>query len=159
MLHFDEPEKKEYELIEEGDYEVTLSAEWKEYNGNKTINCTFKIRKDVEQDFGGRLVFDTIYKKKGTDEFSPAKISGILGAIPNSKKDFEDYDELIQYINGANMVVTITKQDADPAYNTKEKNIIKYLSYAPSAQPVTAEGQTEKPKLEPVDESNDPLPF
>lgn len=134
-LHFDKQvEKNEFELIPNGEYEVTLNAEWKTTrNGDQFINCTFKIRKDVEQDFGGRLVFDGIYKTRANGEFQTSKINGILSAIPNARQDFESYDDLIQYINDQNMIIEIETQKADPTYaGSKDKNIVKYLSYKPS---------------------------
>lgn len=121
------------ELVEKGDYEVTLCCEWakKQSDQEPYINCKFKIRDDVEQSFGGRQVYDAIYKQKGTEDFNKTKINGILSAIPRAKLDFEDYDELIQYFNGQTMIVSI---DVEPAnsYHSKDKNIVKYLSYRPS---------------------------
>ena len=122
----------DYELIEKGDYEVTLNCEYKKTNaGTLYINCKFAIRKDVEQSFGGRYIFDAIYKTQGTDDFNKTKINAILAAIPNAKLDFADYDELVQYLNGQNMVISV---DIEPAnqYHQNDKNIVKYLSYRPS---------------------------
>lgn len=121
------------ELVEKGDYEVTLSAEWnkKQSNDEPYINCKFRIRDDVEQSFGGRYVYDSIYKQKGTEDYNKSKINGILGAIPNAQLDFEDYDELVQYFNGKNMIVSIDIEPAN-AYHSKDRNIVKYLSYRAS---------------------------
>lgn len=131
-LHFDKTvEKKDFELIAAGEYEVTLSADWgKTKAGDPFINCTYTIRKDVQQDFGGRLIFDGIYKSKLTGEFQASKLNGILAAIPDSTQDFETYDDVIQYISGANMIVEVEVQKGDPGYN--DKNVIKYLSYKPT---------------------------
>lgn len=153
MLHYDKVvEKTEFELVQPGEYEVTLNAEWKQTRmGENYINCVFKVRKDVEQDFGGRIVFDGIYKNKNTGELQPAKINGILAAIPNAKQDFESYDELIQYINDQNMIVEINIQKADPSVvGSKDKNIIKYLSYKQSEVGVQLKESTSE---------NEVLPF
>ena len=142
MLHFDnnKPEKKEFDLIEEGKYETILNAEWrKTANGDLYINCTFRIRKDVEQKNGGRLVFDGIYKSRNNGEYSKAKIDALLSTIENAKCDFESYDELIQYLNNRNMIITIETQKADPSYpNSKDKSVVKYLSYEPTKYPNNA---------------------
>lgn len=129
MLHFDgKVENKEYELITDGDYEVTLEAEWaKTKSGDQYINCKFTIRKDVDQKFGGRIIFDGIYKNKTTGEYNSSKINGILNAIPAAKQDFEDYDDLIQYINGQNMIISIVTQEAQGDYSAK--SVVDYLSY------------------------------
>lgn len=145
MLHFSKVVNND-ELIEPGQYEVTLNADWKEAStGTVYINCAFKIRKDVQQNFGGRLVFDPIFKSKTNGEYSPSKINAILAAIPNSRQDFETYDDLILYINNTNMIVEIDIQKADPLYpNSKDRNIIKYLSYMPTvAGPLRAEESSE----------------
>lgn len=133
-LNFTGTTDSTYELIEKGDYEVTLQCEWakKVSDPNELyINCKFKIREDVEQSFPGRFVFDSIYKQQGTMDYNKTKINGLLGAIPRAKLDFENYDELIQYLNGQNMVVTIEIERANQ-WHSKDKNVIKYLSYRPS---------------------------
>lgn len=121
------------ELVEKGDYEVVLTCEYaRKYSDNEQyINCKFKIRDDVEQSFAGRYVFDAIYKQKGTDDYNKTKINGLLSAIPNAKLDFDDYDELVQYLNGSKMIISV---DIEPAntYHQNDKNIVKYLSYRPS---------------------------
>lgn len=154
MLHFDGTVENSYELITPNDYEVTLTAEWKETKSTKKhfINCAFTIRKDVEQDFQGRMVFDGIYESKKTGALQTSKINGILSAIPNAKQDFESYDELIQYISGRNMIVSIDIEDADPQNpDSKDRNVIKYLSYAPTKH---------KTKVEAMNEADaDELPF
>ncbi len=127
-------ETTEFELIEDGDYEVTLNAEFKQKFTDPDdvyINCKFAIRTDVEQAFGGRIVFDSIYKTKSTGDYQKSKINGILSAIPDAKLSFEDYDEFVQYINGKNMVITIETELANE-FHSKDKNIVKYLSYKPS---------------------------
>lgn len=148
-MHFDTAEEAR-QLIDEGEYEVTLNAEWKERNGKRFINCAFKIRNDIDQKFGGRIVFDPIYKSKTSDEYQPAKISKILDAIPNAPRDFEDYDGVIQFINNANMRITVKIKPAEGEY--AEKNEVSYLSYAPSKAGKSKVTLTE---VDPEDE----LPF
>lgn len=135
MLEFNAkaPENVGYSLIEPGTYAVTLSAEWdKTKAGDEYIKLTFKIKKDVEQDFGGRIVFDGIYKDKETKVLKEDKINAILSTVKNPQTHFEDYDELIQYFNGLEMAVDIEIDKANPEDpNAKDKNRIKYCSYKP----------------------------
>lgn len=155
MLHFDGKvqENKEFEPIVDGDYEVTLEAEWAKTKSTSEpyINCKFTIRKDVDQKFGGRIIFDGIYKSKTTGEYNASKINGILMAIPCAKMDFNDYDELIQYINGQNMIISIKTQEAQGDYPAR--NIVEFCSYR------TTENlpKTEKPTLTEV--TDEDLPF
>lgn len=131
-LNFTGKVDSKFELVENGDYEVTLQCEYGKTNaGSQYINCKFKIRDDVEQSFGGRFVFDSIYKTQGTDDYNKTKINAILAAIPNAKLDFGDYDELVQYLNGQNMIISVAVEPANQ-YHQNDKNIVKYLSYRPS---------------------------
>lgn len=150
MLHFTANPETNLEPITPGSYEVELTAEWKKTREDVPyINCCFKIREDVEQEFKGRLVFDGIYKSKKTGELQASKINGILSTIPNVKQDFESYDELLQYINGTKMIITIDIEEADPSIeNSKDRNILVYMSYKPTQHPV---------KLEEI--TDDDLPF
>lgn len=133
MLHF--TGEQGFDLVEKGEYEVTLTAEWKvtKQTNQKYINCIYTIRKDIDQKFQGRMIFDGIYKSQFTGDFDTKRINGILSTIPNARLDFEDYDELIQYINGINMVVTVDVKPADPSNpESKAKNIIVLGSYKPT---------------------------
>lgn len=156
MLHFSGEKEKTgvFELITPDKYEVTLMAEWRETKVSKKryINCAFLIRKDVEQDFQGRIVFDGIYESKKTGDLQASKINAILSAIPNARQDFETYDDLIQYINGKNMIVEIEIENAkDDNPDSKDKNVIKYLSYEPTQH---------KSRMEELNEVDaDDLPF
>lgn len=139
-LNFTGKTDSTYELIEKGDYEVTLTCEWaakKSDPNDHYINCKFTIRPDVEQSFGGRIVFDAIYKQTNTQDYNASKINGLLGAIPRAKLDFETYDELVQYLNGHNMIISVDIEPAN-AYHSSDKNVVKYLSYRPSEVPMAA---------------------
>lgn len=136
MLHFENKiEDSRTTPITPGEYEVILNTEWKETKQTKQkyINCAFTIRKDVKQEFGGRMVFDGIYKSKQTGDFQQSKINGLLYAIPNPRLDFETYDELIQYLNDTPMIISVELEPADPnVEGSKDRNVVKYLSYKPT---------------------------
>ncbi|WP_281512253.1 DUF669 domain-containing protein [Mammaliicoccus vitulinus] len=162
MLNFEKP-SSQYTLIEKGEYEFILTVEWKQTkNHDSFINCAFKIRKDVPQQYGGQIVFDGIYKNKTTGEYSRDKINHILGTIPNAKYDFESYDELIQYINGIKIRATVDIQESD---NYPPKNVIVYLSYKETNYPesktdaVSESNNNGDKNVEKLDISDDDLPF
>lgn len=137
-MHFDKTTSTKRELITPGKYECVLNAEWKETSAKKPyIGLTLRIRKDVEQAFGGRLVFDGIYESKlNPGEYNVKKINAILAAIPESKQDFEDYDELVLYINKQLFLVDIGIQQPDPNYpNSKEKNVVMFNNYETTKHP------------------------
>ena len=129
MIHYGEyTGEKKYELIEPGRYEVVIdSAEWAKTKSSEEtyMNLVFRIRKDVEQPNKGRLVFKSIFKRRDTGEFPEDEISQMLGTIENPKRDFETYDDVLQYLCGLKMSVEIVIQPADERYpNSKDKNII-----------------------------------
>lgn len=148
-LQFTAKLENNYELIKEGEYEFIVKADWKQTkDGNPYINFAFHIRKDVEQECGGRIIFDPLYRNKETGEFSPTRINGLLSAIPNVKTEFEDYDDFIQYINGQCMKARVGIRKANPEdTNSRDRNIIVFGSYRPSSIPL-AEGTIAQPKSE-----------
>lgn len=166
-LHFSgevENNSGEFELVTPNTYEVVLNCEWKKTkSGDGYINCSFKIRKDVKQDFGGRIIFDGIYKTKKSGALQESKINAILSTVTDAKHDFEDYDELIQYMNDLEMQVDVDIEPADPSNpNSKERNIIKYCSYKPSC--IVDEESSEAKEIEEAQEkieavNNDDFPF
>ena len=168
-LHFTgEVQETEFALIEPGNYAVVMNAEFKKTKGgNDFINCSFKIMKEYNTDWGGRIVFDGIYKSQQTGEFQRAKIDAILATIKNFKNDFEDYDELVQYINGTEMIVYIDIEKADEnVANSKDRNIVRYLSYKSLQENlglIQKQEKKETPKVETKKEEviaePDELPF
>ena len=143
--------KESLPLIQEGKYEVTLNMEWATTkNGDPYIKIVYKIRTECEQNEKGRLVFDAIYKSKKTGKYPDAKINAILSAIPNARLDFKDYDELMQYVNGANMIIEVETEKADPSNAlTQDRSAVKFWSNEP-----TIAGPTFAPAPGPVEVEN-----
>lgn len=172
-MHFDKTVEKKYDLITPGKYECVVQAEWKETSAGKPyINLALKIRKDVVQNHGGRLVFDGIYEsKQNPGEYNASKINAILAAIKDSRQDFEDYDDLVQYLTGKLLLVDIGIRQPDPNYpGSKEKNVVMYNNYYETKYPEydeSADSDKEvsvvigggNKNLEKVDIPTDDLPF
>lgn len=148
--------KEERPLIQEGKYEVTLNSEWaKTTAGDDYIKLTYTIRSDVEQNEGGRVVYDGVYKSKTTGLFNDSKINAILAGIPSAKLDFENYDEVIQYLNNVNMIIEVVIDQPNAQNNlSKPRNAVKFWSNEPTvagpiwvtpAQPVEVEQPTDIP--------------
>lgn len=158
--------KETYELIEQGEYEVILEkAELaKTKNGEKTyIALSFRIRNDVEQKFQNKLIFENIWKDKDNqNHYDDAKIQKILLTQgPNGKYEFANgYPELIQYINGLSMRITIEKKEADQ-WHEEPYNQVKYRSYKPSnAKPQElVSNQPLSQNLSNIEVNDDDLPF
>ena len=120
-----------YPLIPKGEYEVRLRVEKDKTKstGSEYIKITAIIRDDIKQNIdgqGGRLVFSGIYKNRETNEYSEKQINHVLSAIPNAKLEFEDYDDLIQYLNGQIVKIVVDQERKDKENPDSElKNVIK----------------------------------
>lgn len=173
MLKFSN--KPQFDLLKEAkNQEVILEkAEIKklENSGKQVINLTFKIRDDVEQENKGRVIFDSIWEEKNNPgTFDSKKINALLLVQGESGKyDFDDYDELVQFINGMFMQITVELKPADE-YHDEPYNQVKYCSYKPSkVLPKTLGGDTSAKEttnknyaasdVVPMDDVNSDLPF
>lgn len=135
----------EFELIEDGEYEVVLKAERRRTkNGeNEYLSLDYKVREDVDQPFKGRHVFEKFFKDKVyTDFFDFKRTNQIVITQPNFKQHFEDVDEVIQYLNGMKLRIGIEKIYDD--YLDKDVNKVVNYSYKPSRFPGSTIANPEK---------------
>ena len=149
--------KTDFELVRKGIYEFRLGAEWKQFGSDEPfINLSYKIREDVNQDFQKRVIFGGIYKNKETKDFPTGVINAILSTQEQPRTSFEDYDDLIQYLNGLCFRAEVDIKPADPTRDgSKDKNIIVAFSHLPSL--VGENGSVQSSNLPEIDESE--LPF
>lgn len=167
MLTFSGKIENKYELVKNGEYEVILKLEWaKTLSGDACIQCVYQIRPDVEQEFKGRRVYDYIYKDAVSGDFDQRKINALLSVIEDAQHEFEDYDELVQYLNGSLLKVEIGTKAGDPSKGTKDKNTIKWWSSQPTSFKeyteikIQNEGSFDSSKVENKTEiTDDDLPF
>lgn len=162
--------KDDYELLPDMDAEVIIeNAEIKtaKTSNKEYISIMYRIRDDVEgQENGGRVIFESIFADKNHDgEFDRRKIGKILStqtSDDDEELEFEDNDELVQYLNGIYLLVHINKKEADE-YHTEDYNEIKYLSYKPSKFPPKKLDSSVKNEIhkatKEAEESDDELPF
>lgn len=168
-LNFSAKNESTYELIKKGEYETILKVEWKNtLTGDRYISCSYTVRKDVEQEYGGRIVFDAIYADANTGEFDAKRINAILSTIENPKCDFNDYDELIQYLNGTLLITEIDIRKARPdKEGERDKNKINFWCHKPTKHPeykdvesvVLVEGGKELTARTVTEISDEDLPF
>ena len=132
-------DKVESDLIKAGIYEVILdTAEVRSYKTDATkkyLSLKYVIRADVEQPHPNRVIFESVFRDKtNPDQFDHRKLQKII--LTQKGKDtfqnsFANEDELIQYINGLTMQITIVEKEPDDYHDT-DYNEVKYLSYKPS---------------------------
>lgn len=127
----------DFALLPEGDYEVKLEeATIREFStGSRGLNIKYRVRADVEQPGKNRVLFETLFLDKSNPQwFDLRKLGKIISTTPTvdkgGKRDFNDCDEAILYINGIDLRVSVNKF-FDERLN-KEVNGIVYLSYKPS---------------------------
>lgn len=165
-LNFGEEfDKNEFDLIDDGKYEVVIDkVETKESaKGNKYLNVVFKIRGDVDQNFKNRKVFYRITAKEGDVCYDFNRINKIIITQKNRadyKKYFVDIDEVLQYLVGLHLIITI--ETAFDDYSNKDRNNVKDWAFEPSIwDTVEHEKPIEKTNTEALDtvlETTD-LPF
>ena len=168
MAGYEFSDKVEYSLIKEGDYEVVLdTAEVRTYKSDSSkryLSLKFIIRQDVEQPYGGKPIFETVFSdKENPSQFDHRKLQRLI--LTQKGKDtfqtkFANEDELIQYLNGLTMQIHINRKDADD-YHDSEYNEVAYLSYKPSTVKLQTMGAQPKqaPKPEYINLVSDDLPF
>lgn len=123
--------KEEYELLKDGEYECVVDniriAETT--TGKEYINLTFKIRDDIEQEYQGRLIFESIWKEKDSDYFNRKRLNKILqtqaeiGYVKEGQ-EFKDIEDVLDTIAGSFLICVVGKRMND--YVGREENFIRY---------------------------------
>lgn len=132
----EEYDTQDFGLIDDGDYEVTIfrvEEKTSKTKGSKYLNITFEIRDDVDQKFKKRKLFYTIGKKEGDACYDFGRINKIIltqKGRSDYKNRFDTFDEVLFYLNGLHMVVTVETNFDD--YKQEDRNEIKDWSFRPS---------------------------
>lgn len=132
----EEFDKQEFGLIDDGRYEVVIEKiepRTSLKTGNKYLNFTFTIRGDVDQKFKNRKLFYTITKKEGDSCYDFSRINKIIltqKKHSDYKSRFMDFDEVLQYLHGIHLVLTVETNFDD--YKGEDRNTVKDWSFEPS---------------------------
>lgn len=92
--------------------EVSKAQVKKSSNGNPMIELTFKIRKDVEQPHGGRIVFDRLVLTE--DSMWKVQLYAKALGLPDGL-EVETYEELATYLKDRKAEITVGERE----YNGK----------------------------------------
>lgn len=169
-------EKSDFDLIEEGTYEVKLEtfeilkSKKLNKNGQPTdyLKITFVIRKDVDQNFQNRKIWHTIFKKDGDRAFNFNEINKIIitqEGRADYKRRFTNLDEILQYLVGLHLRLDIAVEFNE--FRGKEDNIIVEDSFKPSVWDTqdhtevkdAEESPVKGTNLEAIEVTDDDLPF
>ena len=136
LLFGDSSPKKEFEPVDEQEYEFEIASfEYKTAGtGRQQLSFKLKIREDVEQKNRGRYVWYTISKR---DEDKKAFNFYRINQLILSQKGTKDYkerfveglDEVLQYLVGRHLVGFVTIEDGN---NGKTFNSIDGDTFGPS---------------------------
>lgn len=156
----EEYDVQDYGLIDDGKYEVKIEKIDKKTSsktGNKYLNIRFSIRDDVDQKFKNRKLFYCITQTDPNDIcYNFKKINKIImtqKGLPTFKDHFSgDFDEVIQYLCGLHLVLTVETTFDD--YKSEDINVIKDWSFEPSVWDRTSHQAKTN-----VEISDDDLPF
>lgn len=160
-------EESRRKLVSKGTYETILSLEKRRTdNGKNYISLRHLIRDDVEQDFQLSSVYEKIWEdKENPGRFPTKKLNKILSVQgEKGKYNFDDIDEVLQFINGWNLRIGVGVGEPDD-YNDEEYNYVTF--YGPTKFPAQTLGEVkpvthDKPKFELKEENDDEdytLPF
>lgn len=163
LLFGDSAPKKEFEPVDEGEYEVEIvSFEYRNTStGKKQLNFKLRIREDVEQKNKGRILFYSITKKDGDRAFNYYRINKLLTSTkncPNYKEKFgKEFDEVLQYLIGRQFLLYTSIVDGN---NGKPFNQIDDDTFEVSrwnaTHPANAKRESVKTVVE--DPNNENLP-
>lgn len=150
--------ENEVKLLNDGEYECVIDDIREKTYGmeNKTcLSIQFRIRSDVEQAGKNRIVFETLYKSKETNDYNGKRIGNLLCAcgLPVGKSK-DTISEVCKFCKGAYLLVGIGIRMND--YLGKNENYVKFYGKTKNAS--KASTLTPEPKQE-EDISDDMLPF
>lgn len=128
-------DKQAFGLIDDGKYEVVIekAEEKTSVKGSKYLNITFRIRDDVDQNFKNRRLFYTIGKKENDACYDFGRVNKIIltqEGRADYKSRFDTFDEVLFYLNGLHLVVTVVTTFDD--YRGEDRNEVKDFSFEPS---------------------------
>ena len=119
LLFGDSAPKKEFEPVEEGEYEVEIvSFEYRTTStGKRQLNFKLRIRDDVEQKNAGRILFYSITEKEGDRAFNYYRINKLLMSTkncPGYREAFgKEFDEVLQYLIGRQFLLYTSVVDGN----------------------------------------------
>lgn len=122
--------------VADGTYETVIkSAQFKLTNSEKQyINFDLVIRNDIDQHYKNMHVFQKVWPKKGTRDYSMGYLFmiGMNAGIPN-KKEFASIDDMLADFVGKPVKVSVKNEDSE--YNGKTYTNLNIKKWAKSEFP------------------------
>lgn len=150
--------ENEVKLLNDGEYECVIDDIREKTYGmeNKTcLSIQFRVRNDVEQAGKNRIVFETLYKSKETNDYNGKRIGNLLCACGLPVGESKDtISEVCKFCKGAYLLAGIGIRMND--YQGKNENYVKFYGKTKNAS--KASTLVNEPKQE-EEISDDMLPF
>lgn len=153
---------EDFTLVEEGDYEATISKIEIEQtpSGKEKIAIQYRIRDDVEQKAKNRIVFEDIWKEKDSPEhFNRKRLNKLLDTQElEDGTVFNSITELLNELAGSYLIIHVTTEFNE--YTNKEQNRVSYYKKSMSkpksltGRPVSNANNTPS-----MPNTDDDLPF
>lgn len=147
--------------VEEGEYEVTLENIEKKVgkaSGKEYLSVTFKIRSDVDQPSKNRKLWFNIIRNEDDACWNFNKINRLVCTQGGQRREFETFDEILQFLCGINLRIKVGKVYDDKyqrEVNTISERDFKAPTVAKSAPVPTPTVHSDEVSLPPEDD----LPF
>lgn len=159
MFKIDYNETNEYELIEEGEYEVVVgqAVENATPSGAMYLDIQLVVRNDIQQKFQNQRIFHKVFQKKDTGEYNMGFINVMAKAfqIPDGKQ-YNTLFDLLDDFKGRAARIEVAHRE----YNEKKyPNVNKW--YLTSFSQINHKWKDEGVKIEGFTETttNDDVPF
>lgn len=152
-------------LVKEGDYEALIERmEVKTIpSGKNKLSVMFRIRSDVKQPYGNKVMFKDIWAEKDNPEvFNRKQINQLLGTQKiEDGQEFASINDVIRFLENAPLIIHVSIEFND--YRGEDVNTISYFKKT-KVVPQTLGGEKPsadkptKPIVEGIVEDDD-LPF
>lgn len=116
-----------FDLIPKGKYEVIAEKiDIKQFStGTEYIHIHFRIRDDIEQEYSNRVIFERIFKEKGTEIFNRRRLTSLLKAcIKEPKLNYDGIEEILETIVGSKLVINVGQRHDE--YWDEDENYVSY---------------------------------
>lgn len=149
-----------YDLLVEGEYEVTISqiVEASTMSGKKKLDISFRVRQDFDQAHQNRVIYEAIWQEKETTYYNRKRLNQLL-----STQDIEDgttfttIQEILDMLKNTKLIVKVIV-----AYDDYKKADINKIAYykktgKPNRSLADISVKDTKPKV--TELSDEELPF
>lgn len=120
--------ESEDSLVRDGDYEATIEKiEVKTLpSGTEKLTIQYRIRKDVNQPYGNKVLFEDIFHEKNSPEhFNRKRINRLLGTQDIKEGTiFESINDIIVFMRGKQLQIHVSIVFSE--YYSKDVNTISY---------------------------------